>query len=193
MPPRGFVSHASQSQNLRSRHAARRFPSPNAEPVAALTEIRSGMAGAALLAACGDGDGDRVAALLREGAPIDRADAVRATWLFPPPASRGAPRTPCRMTRARAEQDGLTPLHLASSKGDVHVAKLLLKQFARHDVKAQDGRRPLHLSSARGHIELTRLLLERGARIDVQTFVRDPPPLSHPPPCLSRIHIAAVP
>ena len=140
------------------------------------------MAGAALLAACGDGDGDRVAALLREGAPIDRADAVRATWLFPPPAPRGAPRTPCRMTRARAEQDGLTPLHLASSNGDVHVAKLLLKQFARHDVKAQDGRRPLHLSSARGHIELTRLLLERGARIDVQTFVRNPPPLSHPPP-----------
>ena len=90
------------------------------------------------------------------------------------------------MRRAPA-QDGLTPLHVASSNGDVRVAKLLLKQFARHDVMAQDGRMPLHLASSHGHVELTRLLLERGARIDVQTFVRDPPPSPRRPSLPSRL------
>ncbi|KAH9046646.1 ankyrin repeat protein, partial [Lactarius hengduanensis] len=53
-----------------------------------------------------------------------------------------------------------TPLHQASSKGLLEVARLLLSYGANVDEKDGEGRTPLQVTE---HQEMTKLLLEHGA------------------------------
>ena len=61
-----------------------------------------------------------------------------------------------------------TPLHLASDKGLVDVAGMLVEYGA--DVSAQDKHKktPLHLTSDRGHVGVARKLVELGADMSAQ-------------------------
>ena len=62
-----------------------------------------------------------------------------------------------------------TPLHLASQRGHVEVARVLLYHGA--DVTAQNGSgwTPLHEASAEGHMEVVRILLGHKAAQDLST------------------------
>jgi len=69
---------------------------------------------------------------------------------------------------SRSFDDGSTPLHLASQKGHVEVARLLVGYGA--DAAAQDGEgwTPLHRASERGHLDVARFLVEHGADVAAQ-------------------------
>ncbi|XP_072939738.1 uncharacterized protein [Epargyreus clarus] len=58
---------------------------------------------------------------------------------------------------------GFTPLHVASAKGHVRIARLLLQYGANVSAAAQGGIRPLHEACENSHVEVIRLLLAYGA------------------------------
>ena len=55
------------------------------------------------------------------------------------------------------------PLHEASSRGLLQVARLLLSYGAKVDAKNGEGRTPFQVAASKGHHEITKLLLEHGA------------------------------
>ncbi|KAN0139487.1 hypothetical protein V8E53_002988 [Lactarius tabidus] len=56
-----------------------------------------------------------------------------------------------------------TPLHKASSRGSLEVARLLLSYGAKVDEKDKKGKTPFQLAASQGHKEMEKLLLEHGA------------------------------
>ena len=65
------------------------------------------------------------------------------------------------------DEDGWTPLHVASRRNRIEIAKLLIDRGA--DVEAKvDGWTPLHLASYWNRIETAKLLLERGADVNAK-------------------------
>ncbi|KAH9046631.1 ankyrin repeat-containing domain protein [Lactarius hengduanensis] len=59
--------------------------------------------------------------------------------------------------------DNYTPLHEASSKGFLEIARVLLSYGANVDEKDGEGRTPFEVASLKGHDEMGKLLLEHGA------------------------------
>ena len=59
-----------------------------------------------------------------------------------------------------------TPLHVASAKGHVAVAKLLLERGACLEAADNSGRRALNVAASEGHLEVVQLLLGQGAAVD---------------------------
>jgi hypothetical protein len=57
-----------------------------------------------------------------------------------------------------------TPLHQASSRGWLEVARLLLSYGAKVDEKDEEGRTPPHVAASKGHDEMAKLLLEYSVR-----------------------------
>ena len=70
--------------------------------------------------------------------------------------------------RFQSFTDNVTPLHLASEKGHVNTALVLIDHGA--SVMAQNAgeKTPLHLASQWGELEVARMLIERGADVTVQ-------------------------
>lgn len=69
--------------------------------------------------------------------------------------------------------DGNYPLHVAVSQGRVVIARELLAQGARLDVRDALGRTPLHVALANGKRQAAELLLEQGAEDDLQALLFD--------------------
>jgi ankyrin repeat protein len=67
-----------------------------------------------------------------------------------------------------ADENGLTALHLASSRGHLQVAKLLLENGAKINQKGMFDKTALHLAATNGHFAVAELLLENGAVIDLK-------------------------
>ena len=63
-------------------------------------------------------------------------------------------------------KDGWTPLRLASKKGQVEVAVMLIERGAGTTPKY--GWTQLHLASLNGQVELVSMLIERGADVRAQ-------------------------
>ena len=64
-------------------------------------------------------------------------------------------------------KDGWTPLRLASKKGQVEVAVMLIERGA-GTTPHKYGWTPLHLASLNGQVELVSMLIERGADVTAQ-------------------------
>jgi ankyrin repeat protein len=79
--------------------------------------------------------------------------------------------------RSRGFSDNVTPLHLASARGHVKTARMLIELGA--GVMAQNvyGETPLHLASDRGQVEVARMLIERGADVSAQKKIYGDTPL----------------
>src|SRR6267142_2146349 len=61
-----------------------------------------------------------------------------------------------------------TPLLLASHRGDLELARVLVKHGAEVVAQTKNGETPLHLASRQGHIELARLVVKHGADVAAQ-------------------------
>lgn len=73
------------------------------------------------------------------------------------------------LVKARTEDGGSTPLHIAAASGQLEVAKELLARGA--DVAARDSfdrATPLHLAADRGDLAMARLLVEHGSPVSDQ-------------------------
>ena len=70
---------------------------------------------------------------------------------------------------SRSFDNESTPLHLASQKGHVEIARILVEHDADVAAQTKDGWSPLHLASQKGYVELARLLLGHHAGIEAQT------------------------
>lgn len=67
------------------------------------------------------------------------------------------------MSPDQKDNAGYTPLHVACSRGQMDIARLLLRYGANHSETAHSGIRPLHEATENGYIEMVRLLLAYGA------------------------------
>ncbi|KAK3395038.1 ankyrin repeat-containing domain protein [Podospora didyma] len=61
---------------------------------------------------------------------------------------------------------GLSPLHLASMRGDLATVKLLLRAGASIDLKSSSQATPLHQACKFGHYQVARHLLSAGAQVN---------------------------
>ena len=67
----------------------------------------------------------------------------------------------------KTDAKGLTPLHLACSKGYTEIVKYLVeKKKAKKNVEDQGGNRPIHVACLMEHLHIVKYLVER-CRVDV--------------------------
>ena len=64
------------------------------------------------------------------------------------------------------DENGWTPLHLASMKGHVEVAELLIRKGAIVNDVSDWGGAPLHWASGGGYVEVATLLVDNGANVN---------------------------
>lgn len=122
----------------------------------------------------------RVAALLKEGAPVDELSGRHGLAALHLAANQGATELVVLLLKHGATRDiralrgrgieGTTPLLLACNNGHLATVQALVTRGA--DVNAMDVRHitPLSAASAQGHSEVVRFLLEHGADFCTSTI-----------------------
>ena len=63
----------------------------------------------------------------------------------------------------KAENNGATPLCLASAEGHLDIVRLLCKQGSDKDKATDAGMTPLFLACAEGRLEMVQLLCDKGS------------------------------
>jgi ankyrin repeat protein len=66
------------------------------------------------------------------------------------------------------DEDGETPLHGATIKGNEEIARILIDAGANVNVQTNYGKTPLHVAAIYGNVEIARMLIDAGARKDIQ-------------------------
>jgi ankyrin repeat protein len=62
---------------------------------------------------------------------------------------------------------GTTPLHIASTRGDIEEVEALLAAGAKVNVKGESGYTPLHDAAGHGDVAVVKRLLAAGASLDI--------------------------
>ena len=73
------------------------------------------------------------------------------------------------------DNDGNSPLILASSEGCIEIVKLLIDHGVGVDVKNNNGDTSLYWAAEKGHSEIVKLLLEHGADVNAKNKDRSTP------------------
>jgi ankyrin repeat protein len=68
----------------------------------------------------------------------------------------------------KQDQNSITPLQLAATKGNSNIAKFLLKNGANPDIKDNNGNVPLLVAAGLGYLDIAKILVQYGANIDSQ-------------------------
>jgi len=68
------------------------------------------------------------------------------------------------------DNDGDTPLHLATERNFIEIAKLLIERGADVNAKNSWGETPLHMASYHNRIEIAKLLLDAGADVEAKNM-----------------------
>uniref|UniRef100_A0A7M4FPW3 Ankyrin-1 n=1 Tax=Crocodylus porosus TaxID=8502 RepID=A0A7M4FPW3_CROPO len=78
---------------------------------------------------------------------------------------------PCQVLGLLAipPQNGITPLHIASRRGNVIMVRLLLDRGAQIETRTKDELTPLHCAARNGHVRIAEILLDHGAPIQAKT------------------------
>jgi len=74
-----------------------------------------------------------------------------------------------------ADDEGLTPLHVAAREGDVEMIRLLLAHRAQVDARDRHRSTPLHVAASRKQVGATRALLAAGANPEARNSSRETP------------------
>jgi ankyrin repeat protein len=61
-----------------------------------------------------------------------------------------------------------TPLHMAASRGNVEIVKMLIDAGSDANVQSNIGYTPLHVAASWGRLEIAKMLIDAGAYVDVQ-------------------------
>lgn len=70
---------------------------------------------------------------------------------------------------AGQNMNGMTPLHMASERGNLDLARLLIEHGVDAAAQNKKGLTPLHGASLRGRLDMARLLIEHGADVAAQS------------------------
>jgi ankyrin repeat protein len=71
------------------------------------------------------------------------------------------------------DPDGNMPLHVASARGRLIVARMLLDGGAEVDARNRDGQTPLYVALMNGRTQLAQMLVQRGAQFDPDGLLRE--------------------
>lgn len=71
------------------------------------------------------------------------------------------------------DPDGDTPLHVASARGRLIVARMLLDGGAKINAPNRDGKTPLYVALMKGRTQLADLLVKRGAKLDPNDMLHE--------------------
>eukprot|EP00124_Ichthyophonus_hoferi_P004669 Ihof_evm3s543 gene=Ihof_evmTU3s543 len=74
-----------------------------------------------------------------------------------------------------ADEAGWTPLHIASSTGNILAVQQLLEHKAKVDVETTNGQTPLHYAASKNHVEVVKLLLEKEADGNAKDVIGETP------------------
>jgi ankyrin repeat protein len=72
----------------------------------------------------------------------------------------------------QANNDGATPLSIASRNGHVEVVRVLIDAGALINQALNNGATPLLIASQDGHVNVVRLLINAGATVKIDTMMR---------------------
>jgi ankyrin repeat protein len=72
----------------------------------------------------------------------------------------------------QANNEGVTPLSVASEIGHVEVVRLLIDAGALINQADEDGATSLFMASLNGHVDVVRLLIDAGATVKIDTMMR---------------------
>jgi ankyrin repeat protein len=131
-----------------------------------------------LLWAVYNGDGARVAELLREGADVSAANHFGATPMGEA-AKLGNTDIIRQLLKAGADpnstsDEGQTALHSVARTGNIEAATLLLKHGANLEAREQwGGQTPLMWAASQNQPAMVKFLLSKGANANARATVRD--------------------
>ena len=66
----------------------------------------------------------------------------------------------------KERNDGMAPLHVAASEGQVAIAKMLLDAGADKNAKDSDNQTPLQIAAFNGELEIVKMMLDAGADVN---------------------------
>lgn len=110
--------------------------------------------------------------LLSQGANPDLKD-MRGGYAALRAAAEGSSEALSRLLMhnadiTQADEDGSTPLHVASGNGHIEVLQIILERYSEIDVRNHIGMTPLHRACLAGELAVARLLLDRGSSMYVE-------------------------